>query len=395
MAVNFRGESSNGNDLGRSVLSATFAIGRLVGARRWRVLGLNAALLACGISVAAQTPDPAAEKTAQAQPGVTDAKGNEAGGPTSGQSVAGAISGTVVDKTGAVLAGAHVKLSRELPPLNEEMLSDSQGQFTFSSIAPGPFQLTMEADGFAAATFTGTLNSGETCLVPPITLMIAGAAAEVHVTMSRTDMAEAEIKDEEKQRVFGIVPNFYVTYDPAAAPLNRKQKFELAWKATVDPVSFGITGVIAGVQQATNSFSGYGQGAQGYGKRYGASYADLVTSTYIGSAILPSLLKQDPRYFYKGTGSVKSRILYAIANAVICKGDNGRWEPNYSGILGSLASGGISNLYYPAANRNDGTLTVENTLIGIGSTAATNILQEFVIRRFTPHAPTYAPVVEP
>jgi hypothetical protein len=391
MAVNFRGERSNGNDLGRNVLRATFAMGRLVGAGRWRALGLSAALLACGISVAAQTPDPAAEKTAQAQ---TDTKGNETVAPTSGQSV-GAISGTVVDKTGAVVAGAHVKLSRELPPLNEETLSDSQGQFTFSNIAPGPFQLTTEADGFTAATFAGTLNSGETCLVPPITLIIAGAAAEVRVTMSRTDLAEAEIKDEEKQRVFGIVPNFYVTYDPAAAPLNKKQKFELAWKATVDPVSFGITGVIAGVQQATNSFSGYGQGAQGYGKRYGASYADLVTSTYIGSAILPSLLKQDPRYFYKGTGSVKSRILYAIANAVICKGDNGRWEPNYSGILGSLASGGISNLYYPSANRNDATLTVENTLIGIGSTAAANILQEFVIRRFTPHAPTYTPVAEP
>src|SRR4029077_10209307 len=146
---------------------------------------------------------------------------------------------------------------------------------------------------------------------------------------------------------------------PDAAPLSSKQKFELAWKSTVDPITFGVTGAIAGIEQAENRFSGYGQGAEGYGKRFGASYADLVTSTYIGGAILPSLLKQDPRYFYKGTGGKRSRILYALANSVICKGDNGHWQANYSGILGSLAAGGISNLYYPAKDRNGAGLTFE------------------------------------
>jgi hypothetical protein len=164
----------------------------------------------------------------------------------------------------------------------------------------------------------------------------------------------------------------------------------LAWKATVDPINFGLTGAIAGIQQATNSVSGYGQGAQGYGKRYGASYADSVAGTFIGSAILPSILKQDPRYFYKGTGSRRSRFLYAIANSVICKGDNRHWQANYSGILGSLAAGGISNFYYPATDR-DAALTFENTLIGIGSSAANNLLQEFVIRKLTRNAPNYAP----
>ena len=112
-----------------------------------------------------------------------------------------------------------------------------------------------------------------------------------------------------------------------------------------------LIGGIAGVQQATINFSGYGQGAQGYGKRYGADYADLLTGTFIGSAILPSLLKQDPRYFYKGTGSTRSRILYAIANAVICKGDNralaGKLlqyprKPRRGRYLKSLLSGGGS-----------------------------------------------------
>jgi hypothetical protein len=209
--------------------------------------------------------------------------------------------------------------------------------------------------------------------------------------MTPSEIAEAEIKDEEKQRVFGVIPNFYVTYNPAAVPLRPKQKFELAWKSTIDPVNFALTGAIAGIEQATNAFDGYGQGAQGYAKRYGAAYADFVTSTFIGGAILPSLLKQDPRYFYKGTGTRRSRFFYAIANSVICKGDNGHWQANYSGILGGLAAGGISNFYYPPSDRYDLTLTFENALIGIGSTAANNLLQEFVIRKLTHNVPKYAP----
>jgi hypothetical protein len=283
-----------------------------------------------------------------------------------------------------------VTLSREDSSLSQEAMSDGDGRYSFAGIAPGPFQLTVTSTGFATATIFGTLHSGEIYSAPPIALVLAGASTEVRVAMSRYEMAEAEIKDEEKQRVLGVVPNFYVTYDPTAIPLSPKQKFELAWKSTIDPVSFGLTGAVAGIEQAADTFNGYGQGAQGYGKRFGASYANFVTGTFIGSAVLPSLLKQDPRYFYKGTGSKRSRIFYAIANSVICKGDNGKWQANYSSILGGLASGGISNLYYPASDRNDAALTFENALIGIGTTAAANLLQEFVIRRLTPHAPSYA-----
>jgi len=223
-----------------------------------------------------------------------------------------------------------------------------------------------------------------------MTLALTTEFTEVRVELSPVELAQEQMKDEEKQRVLGFIPNFYVTYVPNAAPLNTRQKFELAWKSTIDPVTFGITGAVAGYQQANNQFSGYGQGAQGYAKRYGASYADVVTSTFIGGAILPSLFKQDPRYFYKGTGSVRSRVLYAIANSVICKGDNGHWQANYSAILGSLAAGGISNLYYPAGDRGAG-LTFENTGIGIGGTAAANLLQEFVLRKLSTHVPNNAP----
>jgi len=218
-------------------------------------------------------------------------------------------------------------------------------------------------------------------------MAVAPVVTEVHVQPSQVEIAEEQIKAQEKQRVLGVVPNFYVTYVKDAAPLTSKQKFELAFRTTIDPVTFGVTGAVAGIEQAQNDFSGYGPGAQGYAKRYGAAYADLVSGTFIGSAILPSLLKQDPRYFYKGTGTAKSRFLYAIANAVICKGDNGRWQPNYSDILGSLAAGGISNLYYPANDRNGVGLTFETALIGIGATAGVNVLQEFVVRKLTPNLP--------
>jgi hypothetical protein len=313
-----------------------------------------------------------------------------AGEQTPDQQLSGSIRGTIVDGTGALVAGARVKLTWDESP-GQEVLSDNDGQFSFVNIAPGPFQLTVTSAGFAKQASSGTLHSGETYMVPPITLTVATAITDVEVVLSPVEVAEEQIKDQEKQRVLGFIPNFYVSYVPHAVPLTPKQKFALAWKMTIDPVTLVLIGGTAGVQQAQNDFSGYGQGAEGYAKRYGAAFADTVSSTFIGGAILPSLLKQDPRYFYKGTGGTRSRILYALATSVICKGDNGRWQANYSGILGSLAAGGISNLYYPATSRNGAALTFENALIGIGEGAGANIFQEFLVRKLTPKAPKRDP----
>lgn len=307
------------------------------------------------------------------------------------QELPGSITGIVVDPTGSGVAGATVALSRDNQSQPEEQFSRDDGQYSFTNVSPGPFHLSVRSTGFAIQTVSGKLTSGESCVVPQLTLAVATNVTEVRVELSTVEIAQDQLTEQEKQRLFGVVPNFYVTYVPNAAPLTSRQKFQLAWKSTIDPVSFGVIGVVAGVEQATDKFSGYGQGAQGYAKRYGAAYADLVTGTFIGGAILPSVLKQDPRYFYKGTGTVRSRVLYAIANAVICKGDNGRWQPNYSGIAGSLASGGISNLYYPDGDKSDAALTFENALIGIGETAAVNLLQEFVMRRLTPNLPKSEP----
>jgi len=287
-------------------------------------------------------------------------------------------------------AGATVRLTHADQSLDQETRSGDDGQFSFANVAAGAFHLTITLAGFATQTFTGDLRSGEDHIVPQIVLTIATAVTEIRVVPSQLEVAEEQIKEQEKQRPLGFIPNFYVSYITNAAPLTSKQKFELAGKTIVDPVTFGLTAAVAGLQQADNELGGYGQGAQGYAKRYGAAYADTVTGTLIGSAILPSLLKQDPRYFYKGSGTKRSRVLYAMANSVICKGDNGHWQANYSGILGSLAAGGISNLYYPAHDRGAG-LTFENTLIGIGATATANVLQEFVVRKLTPHVHDHDP----
>jgi Carboxypeptidase regulatory-like domain len=316
--------------------------------------------------------------------------------PPPDQQLAGRISGTVLDGTGAVVVGARVTLLRPVQSpndqsLNQEVLSGSDGQYSFANVVPGDFQIRVAAAGFVTQTSSGTLHSGEVYIAPRNPLVPA-VHVEVQVGGSPAEIAQEQLNIQEKQRVLGFVPNFYVSYIPDAVPLNPRQKFELAWKTSIDPVNFALTGAVAGVEQADGRLRGYGQGAQGYGKRFGASYADSVTATFIGAAILPSLLKQDPRYFYRGTGSTRSRIWYAISRAVICKGDNQQWQPNYSGILGNLASGGISNLYYPKTDRGV-ALTFENALIRTGSTAVANLIQEFIIRKLTPHAPDADPTL--
>jgi len=333
-------------------------------------------------------PRPPAAPTASqpVAPSAQQAAGSQA---TDGQAP-GSLSGTISVTTGALLGGAQVSLVHDDESAAQVTLSGDDGQFSFAGVRPGAFRLTVSAEGFITQTYSGVVHPGEALVVPTIVLAVASSVTRVSVVVPRVEIAEVEIKEEEKQRALGVIPNFYVSYIPDAAPLTAKQKFELAYKSTLDPVNFAIVGIFAGVEQAADSFHGYGQGAQGYGKRYGAGFADSAIGEFLGDAVFPSLLRQDPRYFYKGTGSKRARILYAIANAVICKSDKGRWQANYSGILGSIAAGGVSNLYYPPADRGAG-LVFEGVGIGIGAAAVTNLFQEFVVRRFTPHLPKRVP----
>jgi len=363
----------------------------LVSARR---LALGAASV---IWLAVCVPAPAA---AQSQPPqVHKGKGGTPATRKSGtandqqpvKNTAANITGTVIDRTGAVAVGAKVQLTRDDPSQKQEVLSGENGEYSFSSPAPGPFHLTITAPGFDTQSFAGELKPGEAFVVPPIMLSVATAVTEVKVGVSPEEVAEIEVKQQEQQRVFGFIPNFYVTYTPDAPPLFAKQKFELAWKSVRDPVTLLGVAFLAGIDQAGDQPHGYGQGAEGYGKRFGTAYGDVLTGTFLGSALLPSLFHQDPRYFYQGTGSTRSRFVHALSNAVIAKGDNKQWQVNYSGILGSFAAGGISYTYTPARDRGVG-LFLGNSLIRLGESSVAGILQEFVLRRFTSHVPADAPV---
>ena len=181
----------------------------------------------------------------------------------------------------------------------------------------------------------------------------------------KTGVTSADVlKQEERQRILGVVPNFNTVESSAGVPsLSPGQKFHLMYKSSVDPFVFVADGFVAGLSQARNSNPGFGQGAEGYFKRFGASYLDTADGNLWGNAILPILFKEDPRYFRLGSGSLTHRFLYSAATTVWCKRDNGTWGPNYANVLGNFISGGISNAYYPAADRGlgqtvDGALTV-------------------------------------
>ena len=298
----------------------------------------------------------------------------------------------MTDRDGTVYEGAQAALTASSPQAAppRAQTTDSSGRFSFTALPAGTYTLSISSRGFATETRTIVLGAGQSYEARPIVLPVS-STTEVRVSANSTpiEIAREEVRLEEKQRVLGIFPNFFVTYDPKAPPLSTSLKFQLAWKGSIDPVVILGAGALAGLEQADNYFSGYGQGAQGYGKRFGAAFADVFFGNMFGNAIYPALLRQDPRYFYQGTGTIRSRAFHAIVSAVVCKGDNGRSQPNYSGILGSLTAGGISNLYYPASNRNGLSLTFENTALGTAGSAVQALFQEFVVRRLTPRLPSY------
>jgi hypothetical protein len=354
-------------------------------------LGLCALLCAFPAPALTQSAQPPNE----GQSRVPDASVSGASGDLAYQQSLGSISGTIVDQSESTVAGAQIRLTREDQSTSQEVVSDADGQFYFAAVAPGPFQLTITSDGFATQIISGTVGPGEAYIVPQVVLPVATQVTQVTVGLTQVELAEVQIKDQEKQRVLGIIPNFYVSYVPNAVALTSKQKFELAWKSSVDPFTFVAVGAVAGAAQAGDEFRGYGQGAQGYAKRYGASYGDVVIGTFLGSAILPSLLKQDPRYFYRGTGSTRSRILYALASPVICKGDNGRWQANYSYVLGSFGAAGIANLYYPPSDRQGAGPVLGTALIRLGENAVAAVFQEFVVRKLTRNLPPTSASAQP
>jgi hypothetical protein len=292
----------------------------------------------------------------------------------------GTIEGTVLDVTG----GAVPKATVALQSTNEHRttVANDDGFFKFDGVKPGtPVHIVVSASELKKWT------SDEIVLQPRQSFILTGiklavAPVETSVTAATPEEVAAEqVKIAEQQRVFGVIPNFYVTYDKHPAPLTPKLKFQLAFRALMDPVTIAGFGINAGIYQAVG-YPSYGQGAAAYGQRLGATFAGGYAKIMIGDAVLASLLHQDPRYVYQGTGTTKSRLKHAIGSAFVTRGDNGEREINWSDLGGDLAVGALQNAYYPAQDRGPG-LVLRGALIGAGGRMALGVFQEFVLPKWT------------
>lgn len=294
----------------------------------------------------------------------------------------GSILGTVADVGGDPVSNATVVLQG--PAGNRlTVLTKDDGSFAFHDVTPGiAYQITVTAEGYAQWSSSATVEPAQINTLVDIKLRILAVQRAVTVTYSSKEVAAQQLKAEEQQRTLGFIPNIYVTYEPHPEPLTTSMKFHLAYKSMIHPTFSVRVAAWAGVQQARNNPYEWRQGAEGYGKRLGAGFADAVTGSLISNAILPSLLHQDPRYFYQGTGTKWSRARYAMLAPFVCKGDNGAWQPNYSQWGGSLIGYSISTAYYPSSDRNAGHV-FGNFAIDMGIHVIGSLAQEFILGKFT------------
>jgi len=294
----------------------------------------------------------------------------------------GSILGTVVDTSDDPIPGAKVVLQGTAGEHRTTVTKDDGG-FAFDQALAGiAYQITVTSEGFADWNSSITVEPGQNKTLPEIKLRILAVQRAVTVSYSSKEVATQQLKTEEQQRLLRFIPNMYVVYEPHAEPLTTGMKFHLAYKSLTNPFFFGRTAAWAGVQQARDDPSEWHQGAKGYSKRLGAGFADGVTGSLISNAILPSLLHQDPRYFYQGSGTKKSRALHAMLAPFVCKGDNGAWQPNYSQLGGSLIGYSISSAYYPSSDRNVGHV-FQTFGMDLGLHVFGSLAQEFILGKFT------------
>ncbi len=221
----------------------------------------------------------------------------------------------------------------------------------------------------------------------------APSASKAEQDGSKTQQEKRIEEKEQSQRTLGVVPRFGTTDRIDAPPLSSGEKFHLFAKTALDPVTVVISAAQAGLSQADNQFKGYGQGAEGYGKRFGAAFTDQVSTGFFSNFMYPSLFKQDPRYFRKGHGGFPRRFVYSLTQELICHTDSGGRAFNASNILGAFSSGALSNAYYPSDDRGF-KLTMSRSGLAVAYAMAGNMLNEFwpdISRKFHKSKPDSPP----
>ena len=213
---------------------------------------------------------------------------------------------------------------------------------------------------------------------PPTSAPTLPEAPKPQATEPPRQKTAQEILDEEKkQKMLGIVPIYGMTNYHYAPALTSGQKLDLTVRTYMTVFPYLSAGFQAGLSQATNSFEGYGQGASGYGKRFGSALLDGADSAFFSNFFYPVLFKQDPRYFRLGEGTKKRRLWYVMEQEFMTKKDSDRSQTfSYSNVLGALTAGGISNAYYPQEERGFG-LTMSRTAVSFGWGMVGNFVLEF------------------
>jgi Carboxypeptidase regulatory-like domain len=299
---------------------------------------------------------------------------------------AGSIRGTVMDSSGAPILGAVVT-AEGADGGRSVTVTDQEGAFKISSLPPGSYSVRISAAGLSDFS-TSTVNVADTAESTPlaVTLQVAPQVTTVTVGLSSEEVAADQVKQELKQRVLGVIPNYYVTYENNPAPLSSRQKLDLGLRTLVDPATFAAVGITAGIQQSMNSYHQFGQGSEAFGKRFGAAYGTVATNILITSVLAEAALHQDPRYFYDGRGTRAQRAWYAIKSAFRAKGDNGKWQPPYAGVIGAISAAEISDLYYPGS-RTQYTLLGRSLMFHFAGLVGLNLAEEFFLKKVTHHAP--------
>jgi len=178
-------------------------------------------------------------------------------------------------------------------------------------------------------------------------------------------------------RLFFALPNFLTVETKNVPPLTAKQKLKVVTRGCFDPIEIPWYGIQAGISQATNSEAGYGQGAEGYGKRYAAYAADGTIENYFSQAFLPILLHQDPRYFQMGEGSFTHRTGYAISRIFVTRSDSGHRQFNFSEIVGSGMASAISTYSYHPQEDRTASNTVKVWWTEVGYDTLTLVIKEY------------------
>jgi hypothetical protein len=297
------------------------------------------------------------------------------------------VSGTVVDPIGTAVTDARVALTTADGTPVQAATTGAKGEFTFPDVPAGSYVVRVDVTGFTPfSTDVFTVDDGGRLLtLPLIVLAVEGFSTSVVVRATEA-IAEEQIRVQEQQRWLGIVPNFYVSYVPNAAPLTSRQKFTLAAHETFDWMAFVGASVAAAIDQSTAAHPGFGEGTSGYAQRWAASFADNRTGDLLSHYVFASVFRQDPRYFYQGTGTTKSRLIHALASAFLARSDRGTTMPNYAQMFGNIGAAALSNVYYPHSERG-ASLMVSNLAISLASRAAKAVTQEFLGKRLTTHVP--------